>query len=289
MNMKKEIKFSIITLIKDSRPFLERYYKSIIDQNYSNYEIIIVDNGSKDDSVNFIKNLKNNKIKIFNNASTSVGVLRNYAISKATGEYFITVDSDDYLNNNLLNVLNEELKNTKYDFIKYNAITQNTETKLFQCNVFGIFTGKELLKNLCIDFVRNGSIFGPSWLYAINLQFFKENELKYGHYLQEDFGLTPFLCIKATIAKSIEFDGYNYFIRNNSITTNPRNTFKKAQAVIKYYDIFQKRLLSTENDTEFISIFSQYLNSTLKQKLLKLTGKELIKYQKELKRRNIIE
>jgi glycosyltransferase involved in cell wall biosynthesis len=103
--MVNEIEFSICIPNFNYRKYLELTCKSVLEQNYSNYEIIIADNQSTDGSIEFIEDVasENQSIKYTINP-TNLGFAGNLekVTSKATGKYFILLSSDDLMNKGAL-------------------------------------------------------------------------------------------------------------------------------------------------------------------------------------------
>lgn len=131
------IKFSIIIPTYNSEKYIQEAIKSIQDNNYSNLEIIIVDNGSNDNTVQLINRLKreDNRLKFKQISYPSTGTSRNIGISMATGEYLLFLDSDDLISPNALSRINNIIKTTDSDFI----IFQN---RIFGDSIKGSLTGE---------------------------------------------------------------------------------------------------------------------------------------------------
>ena len=87
---------------------------SLISQSYKNWELIITDSGSKDNTLEVCKQYENNdnRIKVYSLTSFGVSASRNSAIEKATGEYLFFLDSDDVIHPNLLETLITAMVNT---------------------------------------------------------------------------------------------------------------------------------------------------------------------------------
>ena len=94
-----EQKVSIVVPVYNVEKYLKRCVDSLIEQSYSNLEILLVDDGSKDSSLSICKEyeLKDSRIRVFHKENEGLGLTRNYGIERATGEYITFVDSDDYL------------------------------------------------------------------------------------------------------------------------------------------------------------------------------------------------
>lgn len=98
-------KVSIIVPVYNSEKYIERCLNSVISQTYKNIEIIIVDDGSSDNSFNVISKFDDKRIKYFRKENEGVSIARNYGIKRASGEYLLFVDSDDYISRDMVQEL----------------------------------------------------------------------------------------------------------------------------------------------------------------------------------------
>lgn len=101
--MKECVKISVIIPVYNGEKFIKRCLKSVLRQSYSNYEVIIINDGSSDDSVRiineFIQKLdKQEQYTLIDKNNEGVAKTRNYGISLARGEYITFIDQDDYIN-----------------------------------------------------------------------------------------------------------------------------------------------------------------------------------------------
>lgn len=102
------IKVSVIVPVFNASKYIRKTLNSIINQNFDSYEIIVIDDGSTDDSLEIINNtLENTKIphKIIHQKNSGVSVARNTGIDASSGEYLVFIDADDYVTPNHLSVL----------------------------------------------------------------------------------------------------------------------------------------------------------------------------------------
>lgn len=90
---------SVIVPVFNVEEYLNDCVNSILNQTYKNIEVILVDDGSTDnsDKVCDLLGLKNNKVKVFHNDNHGVSYTRNYAIRMAEGKYILPVDGDDII------------------------------------------------------------------------------------------------------------------------------------------------------------------------------------------------
>lgn len=106
---------SVIIPNYNNEKFLQRCIESVIGQTYKNLEIIIVDDGSTDNSWNIIEDYskKDSRIKAYRKNNTGVSDTRNYALEICNGEFIGFVDSDDYIDLNMYSIMIEKLR--RYD------------------------------------------------------------------------------------------------------------------------------------------------------------------------------
>lgn len=98
---------SIIIPVYNSEKHIERAIKSVLEQTYKNIELIIVNDGSTDNTKNYIMKLKkdDSRIKYFENINSGVSFARNIGLNNSTGKYIGFVDADDYIENNMIELL----------------------------------------------------------------------------------------------------------------------------------------------------------------------------------------
>ena len=110
-----KIKVSVIIPVYNCDEYIGATLKSVINQDFDSYEIIVIDDGSTDNSLDIINDtLKDCEIpyKVVHQENGGVSVARNRGISISAGEYLVFVDADDYIRENHLS----ELYNENYDF-----------------------------------------------------------------------------------------------------------------------------------------------------------------------------
>ena len=94
--------FSIIIPLYNKEVFIEKTLQSVLNQTFNDYEIIIVNDGSNDASLEKIKRFTDSRIKIFHQNNQGVSVARNKGMKMAEGEYFCFLDADDEWTNDYL-------------------------------------------------------------------------------------------------------------------------------------------------------------------------------------------
>ena len=115
-------KISVIVNCFNGEKYLDKCLQSIINQKYKNFEIIFFDNCSTDNSINIVKNFKDNRIKLFSSQTKlNLYQARNEAIKNASGELIAFLDVDDWWDKNYLNSREKDFDNNKYHIFYNNA------------------------------------------------------------------------------------------------------------------------------------------------------------------------
>ena len=112
---------SIIVPYYNSAKYIEKLLKSIENQTDNNYELIIINDYSKKEERDFlVKSLEKyniNYLYLENDRNLGVGQTRNKGMKYAKGEYIVFIDSDDWIDNNFVKKINQNLKNKKVDIL----------------------------------------------------------------------------------------------------------------------------------------------------------------------------
>jgi len=103
-------KFSIIIPLFNKEKDIINTLTSVFNQTFKDFEIIIIDDGSTDKSVDFINKLNDKRICIFSKKNEGVSIARNFGVDKANAAYIAFLDADDYWHENHLDILNSLIK-----------------------------------------------------------------------------------------------------------------------------------------------------------------------------------
>lgn len=115
--MMKEPKVSVIMPAYNSEKTINRAVKSVLNQTFEDFELIIVDNGSKDATKDLIKNIKDERIKYIYIDIPNVSEARNRGLEDANGKYITFIDSDDEYRNNFLETLINKMERDKLELV----------------------------------------------------------------------------------------------------------------------------------------------------------------------------
>lgn len=280
------MKFSIIVPIYNVENYILKCLESINNQSYTNYEVILVNDGSPDNSARIIKKFikDKNNFKYYNKENGGLSDARNYGLQYCTGDYLLFLDSDDYISNDLLLELNKAIEKNNSDIIKYNIrfIYKNGNNRIMKKdNFYNNHPNKAIAKLL------EDELFEPAWLYCYKTEFWLKYDFKYtkGRY-HEDFGLTPLILQEAKSISSIDYVGYNYIIREGSImnSNNTEKDFKKFNDCLAYFKENKTKIINSKNiNNETKNLLLSYYANGVLNRAHALTGKNLTKAIKEIK------
>lgn len=116
-------RFSIISPVYNTQEYLNKFIDSVLGQSFSDFELIIVDDGSTDKSVDICCEYmhKDERIKLLKQKNQGAGPARNYGLSVASGEYVLFFDSDDWLVDTALEKLNDSIEKHPVDLLLFGA------------------------------------------------------------------------------------------------------------------------------------------------------------------------
>lgn len=284
-------KISVIVPIYNAEKYIIRCLDSILMQSDSNIEVILINDGSTDKTEEIIKtylaSYKENIVYI-RKENEGVAIARNLGIEKATGDYIIFVDADDYIDKNLFKNLEKYMKRN-IDIIKYKAIIETEEEETigqFEGPTFGKVMGQEAFSKLCFE----DEMLDALWVYAFKKELFTKNKFEFTKGVEhEDFGLIPLVILKAKTFISTEIQGYHYVQSANSITRTKdySKTVKKVFDTLIHYDYMINKIedycLSDETK-ENVKIF--YTNSIL-LRVNDLKKEDKKRFIKEIRKRKM--
>ena len=120
---------SIVIPVYNVENFLRECLDSVVNQTMNELEIICVDDGSTDNSLNILKEYqkKDNRVKVISKSNSGYGNTMNVGTDAATGEYVGIVESDDYVKNDMFEVLYKNAKQFNADIVKSDHYTFSTQ------------------------------------------------------------------------------------------------------------------------------------------------------------------
>lgn len=143
-------KVSVVIPLYNEESYIEECINSVINQTYKNFEIIIVDDNSIDDSLKVVKKIKDKRIKIIElKENKGVSNARNVGVEYSTGDYLCFLDSDDYWRYDKIEKQIKFIKNKSFIYSNYMYVDKYGK-KIKEVIVPNKLTYHEALKNTCI-------------------------------------------------------------------------------------------------------------------------------------------
>lgn len=257
-------KLSIIIPFNNGKKYLYNCLENLKNIVFEDYEIILIDDFSQDDSEKIAQLYKNIKYYYTKEKTLGVGNARNLGIEKASGNYIMFVDVDDSIEKDLLKKIEPYMKKD-VEMIKYKMkiINQKMEKKYISGPYFSCLNGEKAFNELCF---QDNYLDSPC-LYVIKKELFERTGLKFEkNVYHEDFGLIPLLILNAKSVVSTDVYGYNYFQSENSIIRNDdySKKIKKIYDKLFLFDQLYKKIefMNLEKCTEQ-NLLEYYTNSII--------------------------
>lgn len=208
------MKVSVIIPTFNSEKFIKRAIYSVLIQSYEDFELIIVDDCSTDNTVKIIESFNDDRIKIVkHDVNTGVGVARQTGLKYTTGDFVLFVDSDDYLKDDFIEMCvllqkqeNADIIYTSFSISFPNAfqtmcagdylMEKEATLQLYYTNQIKFLTGKLIRRSLCDKIVWSNNRIG------------------------EDCQTLYMLMYEADLVRSSSYTGYIHVWRDGSLLAN---------------------------------------------------------------------
>ncbi|MBZ8003083.1 glycosyltransferase family 2 protein [Campylobacter canadensis] len=254
-------KISIIICVYNKEEFINRCLDSVINNTFKQIQIIIINDGSTDRSLNIIRVYNDYRISIFNQANSGLAIARNEGIKKANAKYIFFLDADDFIHKNCLSKIYNKMQINNLDMCLYKASNYIESSKKIEKNPYyslEVFANnfKEVFNyEDCKDFITRIAV--SSCLTAYKKDFLLENDIFFinERLCYEDNLFFAKALFKAKRISLLRKNIYYRSINNKSITANINNNFQDR---IKMTILLMRLLkqMNIEND-----IFYKYLYS----------------------------
>lgn len=279
------MKISILIPAYESSETIGNCLDSIFKNKMNQVEVIILNDGSKDNLEEALRPYRNRINYYEHQQNEGTAKTRNDLIEKATGDYFLFIDSDDQIKEDLIKTLKENIDNE--DILAFQIEEISKENKVVRTKPVGKKISGEDFLNKCIE---TKTTFDTPVAYLYRKAYFKEQNFKYeeGH-RHEDFGLTPIVLLNAKSVTSLDYVGYSYIQSDNSETRGDTKRRKEnAYDMLYHYDHLKKTIdQSTWIKEETRNYFHSFLANSLLSRITSLDKKDQKDYVKELKSRKI--
>ncbi len=246
--------FSVIVPVYNVEKYLKECVDSILSQTFEDFELILVNDGSKDNSGAICDEYaeKDSRVKVIHKENGGLSDARNVGTSVARGQYVVYIDSDDYVDgNDFLEKIYEKAQNgadiVVYKFKKYFEDMQ----RFSECEYsFEDLQQYETFAERINYLVKTDSFYCSAWSKSIKLSILKENGIEFEKaLLGEDQEWYYHVLLKAKSIDGIDKDYIVYRQRANSITSSWK--MKNLTDCIYVVDKWQKQIAEADIDIDY--------------------------------------
>ena len=281
-------KVTIIVPVYNVEKYIERCLNNLINQTLKDIEILIINDGSPDNSIEICEKFAKNdtRIKIYSKENEGLGLTRNYGIDRATGEYISFVDSDDYVSTNMCEVLYDVAKRNDADIVYGGIYRDNNRGKVISepcVEKEVVWYGETEIKQLLLDFIatepecKNDTIMEVSvWKALFKKEIFDKNNIRFvseRQFISEDVIFDIDFFLKSNCIVAIPDCVYYYCVNDDSLSKTFRDDrFKKVKIL---YDEVVKKLSDVYTDQKVQERTDRFLLARARS-----NAKKIIKHRK---------
>ena len=270
------VDISVIVPAYNVEKYISSCLNSLLNQTKKEIEIIVIDDGSTDNTLNILNEYKKNnpsKIHVVSQENQGLSITRNNGIKLSTGKYILFVDGDDEIDTNLFKNLWDKLEEFPYDVIAFNVEVIYPNKKIIvnpgitsDIKNFNLDSKKKFLTDMycmaCNKMYKKDLFKDETLLFTPNTWF-------------EDVLLMHKLVPNLTSLGYLDFPGYKYYQRENSITYTYSDKLKDINFVLeKILEYYKKNDLYSIYKSELEYIYVRYMFATYIKRLAKTKNKQ---------------
>lgn len=222
---------SVIVPIYNCEKYIEKCIKSIMYQTFKSFELILINDGSTDSSLEICKKYSciDKRIVLINQKNVGVSKTREKGISLANGKYIFFIDSDDYINKNCLETMFKSINESKADIVCCNSVNFGADVKE-PVNIKSdeIITDKERIYD---DYFLRYRYTCTLWGKLFNKNILKKLDFPNMRYAEDTFLILK-IFNQAEKIHLIKYIGYNYRIQSQSVS-NTLDDYTKLTDILK--------------------------------------------------------
>lgn len=224
--MKDMKKITVIIPVYNVERYLSQCLNSVIKQTYTNFEIIAINDGSTDGSLNILNQykMKYRNIYIINQENQGQSIARNKGIERATGDYIYFLDADDYIATNTFQILIETFEEYNVDLIKFSAEIVidgiDIQVNKNRYNFDQYFNENKIYRKDEFLDLNIKSFSASPVLYIVKREILQSNKIRYkAGIIHEDDLFTSEVLLNTNKAVYISENFYKRRLRKNSVMT----------------------------------------------------------------------
>ena len=211
------MKISVVIPVYNSEKNIRKCLNSVINQSYKNWEAIVIDDGSQDNSYSILKDYmsKDDRIKVIKQENCGPGSARNKGILNAVGKYIVFLDSDDYINKSYFYDLYNIINQNDSDLIFIDVLQENTNGEIIKCEDISKYKGSS--KDTILRHQMTGKLPWGGVRKVVKSSIIRENNIMYSNDVVGEEALYSFRVVYNS--KKIDFlsnPSYHYINYPNS-------------------------------------------------------------------------
>lgn len=237
---------SIIIPVYNAETYIDRCLNSALFQTYYNVEVICVNDGSNDRSLDILRSFerKDDRIKVIDKKNGGVSAARNDGIKASQGDYILFIDADDWIDSKTVEVTLEYAKKYNAEQVRYAYAREFNDSKrvVYSGKVYNTpqyIERKDFFSEHIIDDFIETYNYNSIWMFLIKREFLINNNIHFDEttFYAEDFLFTMNIYEKLNKVVYLPYSFYHYMNNVNSITTKVSvdHVEKKIQNAIKNY------------------------------------------------------
>ncbi len=263
-----EDKISVIIPVYNAANYIIKLLDCLKKQTYKNLEIVIINDGSKDDSLKLVKEFATNNdtlnIKIISIENSGVSKARNIGLKQVTGKYITFLDADDYIEYEAYEKIIKKMKEENVEVIRINYIKENVNTEILnKGNMFDLANKKIYkteIKEKVIPYIFESKVeaYTP-------LLFIDSSVIKKINFFNEDIHMMEDLLFYLDLLLNIEsiyfydYYSYHYLLNLSSSSKNRANLMRNFNDVIKIVKIIEQFLELNNFDKKYTIKYIIYI------------------------------
>ncbi len=277
--MNKSDLISVIIPVYNSSERLDICVNSILNQSYSNLEIVLVDDGSTDNSLEIINSYvkKDSRVKGYHKNNGGVSSTRNYGLKVANGKFISFIDSDDYIDKEYFKTLLKHQKINNSDIVRCGYHLNNKSYSIV--NVKEVYVNFEFENKLIFDEMLKTYKFNSVWGQLIKKSVIKEVKFDESLSMGEDFEFNINIIKNSSIVTLIPDVLYYYYYNNNGMNYS-KNKKKILKKIFDINSIYSNILNDSCFNANLIQV--RYINEIFPH-ILDIISYKYKDYLKEIK------
>lgn len=254
-----ECKLSIIVPVYNVELYIEKCIRSLEEQDIDKgeYEILVINDGSPDNSALIVENLQKefSNIIMFHKENGGLSSARNYGIERANGKFCWFVDSDDYIERNVLKTLLYQLEKCELDYIGFNiydiVLGKKRRGAEWQEESSGVLSG--------IEYIKTPPIVISAWGHILRTDIYKKHNLRFIEgIIHEDYEFVLRMYRYCEKMKFVTLPVYNYVIKESGSITSIKSYAQNRYSFDSWGKIVDSLNQCIAKDADSYSYYASY-------------------------------